>query len=509
LISISRSSVLTMIHLDRDSSVPVRQQLYARIRELIVQGNLGADTQLPSSRTLALELGVSRNTIVAAFDQLIAEGYLEARVGAGSFVAVQLPDALGRSVRAAPHIVRATGTREVRLAGEMLTRRNTSPPSLPVRPRAFALGVPSVDEFPYAAWGKIVAKRWGRSAASLSAYGAPGGLPALREVISDYLVTSRGVRCNPSQVFVVGGSQQGLNLAVRVLLDRGEPAWMENPGYHGAREAFDAVGARIVPVPVDIEGLDVQAGEAAERHPRLIYTTPSHQFPLGMTMTMQRRAQLLACASSADAWVFEDDYDSEFRYSGQPLPALQGLDEEDRVIYAGTFSKGLLPSLRLGYLVVPPDLVEPFQRAHTVSGLDGSLLDQTVVADFIREGHFARHIRRMRRLYATRRELLVESLRRHLGGMIDVGLPASGTHLVASLRDGVSDVDACRVAAENGVIMTPLSSAYIGTGQSGLLLGYASVRGPLIERGVRQVASALQSLIPASPLRPLDHRVAG
>ena len=507
--SVSRSSVFAMVHIDRDATGPVRQQLYARIRELIVNGNLAADTQLPSTRTLAAELGVSRNTVVAAFDQLIAEGYIEAKVGAGSFVANRLPDALGKSTRAVPRIVRATsGRRALSLTGESLTRDDAFP-SLPIRPRAFALGIPSVDEFPYAAWGKIVARRWGPRATLLSAYGAPGGLPALREVIGDYLVTARGVRCTPSQVFVVGGSQQGLNLAVRVLLDRGDAAWLENPGYHGAREALGAVGAQITPVPVDAEGLDVRAGEATQAHPRFIYVTPSHQFPLGTTMTMRRRAELLALASKVDAWVFEDDYDSEFRYSGQPLPALQGLDDEDRVIYAGTFSKGLLPSLRLGYLVVPPDLVEPFQRAHTVSGLDGSLLDQTVVADFIREGHFARHIRRMRRLYATRRELLVESLRRHLGGTIDVGLPASGTHLVVYLRDGVSDVDACRVAAANGVVMTPLSSAYIGTGQSGLLLGYASVRGPLIERGVRQVASALRSLVPASPVRPLDHRVAG
>ena len=213
--------------------------------------------------------------------------------------------------------------------------------------------------------------------------------------------------------------------------------------------------------------LDVRAGEATQPHPRFIYVTPSHQFPLGTTMTMQRRAQLLALASKVDAWVFEDDYDSEFRYSGRPLPALQGLDEENRVIYAGTFSKGLLPSLRLGYLVVPANLVDAFQNAHAVAGVHGSLVDQAVVADFIREGHFARHIRRMRRLYATRRELLVASLRRHLGSMIDVTLPSSGTHVVVGLPAGISDVDACQAAAANGVVTTPLSSAYIGTGPSG------------------------------------------
>ncbi len=502
--SVSRSSVFAMVHLDRDATVPVRQQLYARIRELIVNGNLAADTQLPSTRTLAAELGVSRNTVVAAFDQLIAEAYLEAKVGAGSFVANRLPDALGKSTRATPRIVRATPRRRaLSLTGESLTRHDAFS-SLPIRPRAFALGIPSVDEFPYAAWGKIVAKRWGPQATSLSAYGAPGGLPALREVIADYLVTARGVRCTPSQVFVVGGSQQGLNLAVRVLLDRGDAAWLENPGYHGAREALGAVGAQITPVPVDAEGLDVSAGEATQPHPRFIYVTPSHQFPLGTTMTMRRRAELLALASKADAWVFEDDYDSEFRYSGRPLPALQGLDEENRVIYAGTFSKGLLPSLRLGYLVVPANLVDAFQNAHAVSGLHGSLVDQAVVADFLREGHFARHIRRMRRLYATRCELLVESLHRHLGTIIDVALPSSGTHVVMGLPAGISDVDACRAAAANGVVTTPLSSAYIGAGPSGLLLGYASVRGPLIERGVRQLASALRSLAGVD-----DCRVAG
>jgi GntR family transcriptional regulator/MocR family aminotransferase len=507
--SISRSSVLALVHLDRDARIPVRQQLYARIRELILRGHLAADVQLPSSRTLVAELGVSRNTVVAAFDQLIAEGYLEAKVGAGSFVASTLPDALGKSVRAAPQIVRSSrARRELSRTGETLTRRDATLP-LPIRPRAFALGIPSVDEFPHAAWARIVAKRCGRSGASLSAYGAPGGLRALREVVSDYLVTARGVRCTPAQVFIVGGSQQGLNLAVRILLDRGDSAWLENPGYHGAREALDAAGARITPVPVDSDGLDVSAGEAIEAHPRFVYVTPSHQFPLGTTMTMRRRAQLLALASKVDAWVFEDDYDSEFRYAGRPLPALQGLDDENRVIYAGTFSKGLLPSLRLGYLVVPTDLVDAFQRAHSVAGLHGSMLDQAVVADFIREGHFARHIRRMRRLYATRRELLIESLHRHLGSLIDVALPSSGTHVVVHLPAGMSDVDACRAAAANGVVTTPLSSAYIGAAPPGLLLGYASVRGPLIERGVRQLASALQSLDPAPRVGTVDRRVAG
>ena len=490
----SRSTVLALIDLDRSARESLTQQIYARVRELIVCGRVAPGAQIPSTRALAAELGVSRNTVVAAFEQLWSEGYLRGKVGAGSFVASQLPEILTDAPRARPRVVRTiAGGRGVSSASRAMSATGSQLGN-GFSPRAFALGVPAVEEFPHAIWSRLVAKRWRRAARSFMSYGSAAGLGALRSAVADYLVTSRGVRCDASNVFIVSGSQQALDVIARVLLDIGDPVWMEEPGYLGARAAFAGAGGSIVPVPVDEEGLDVAAAVALEPAPKAVYVTPSHQFPLGKTMSMSRRRELIDFAARADAWIIEDDYDSEFRYEGRPLSAIQGLDEEGRTVYVGTFSKVLLPGLRLGYVVVPPELVEPVHAARAVGGLHASLVDQAVVADFMNEGHHARHIRRMRGIYAERRDILVEALAREMGGLVEVSTPVAGVHLVAHLCDGRSDVDATSAAQRAGIVTVPLSESYYAKPLlSGLVLGYAGTSAQHIPRAVERLAKALSA----------------
>jgi GntR family transcriptional regulator/MocR family aminotransferase len=326
----------------------------------------------------------------------------------------------------------------------------------------------------------------------LLGYGHPAGYGPLREEISVYLRASRAVLCEPGQVIVVSGSQQALDLCARVLLDPGDAAWVEDPGYGGARAALLGSGARLVPVPVDGEGLNVAAGKMREPKARLACVTPSHQYPTGTTMSLGRRLELLAWAEESGGWVIEDDYDSEYRYTGRPLEALQGLGEGGRVVYVGTFSKVLFPALRLGYLVVPPGLVDAFVSARELVDRQPPGVDQAVLARFMSEGHFARHLRRMRVLYATRRTALLEAAERHLKGLLKVRPAEAGMHLVGELPEGFDDREASRLAAEAG-IEAPAISVYGGAG-SGLMLGYAAVGEEEIEASVRRLAAALRPL---------------
>ncbi|MGH3145626.1 MAG: PLP-dependent aminotransferase family protein, partial [Rubrobacter sp.] len=356
------------VSLNPTSDAPYYRQLYEGVRSAILSGLLPVGTRLPSTRTLATELGVSRTTAVTAFDQLLAEGYLEGKVGSGTFVAGSLPDDL-LSVRERVECESGPARSGRRLSGRGAMLAAT--PATAVRdrgsPRAFRPGVPALDEFPYAVWRRISGKVWRRPSGGLLGYGDPAGYWPLREAISGHLRTARGVRCLPEQVIVVSGSQQALDLAARVLLDPGDAVWVEDPGYTGARGALSGAGARLVPVPVDGEGLEVEKGIEREPDARLACVTPSHQYPLGVTMNLGRRLVLLGWAGSSGAWVVEDDYDSEYRYTGRPLEALQGLDTGERVLYVGTFSKVLFPALRLGYLVVPPDLIEAFTSARELT----------------------------------------------------------------------------------------------------------------------------------------------
>lgn len=491
-----------MVPVNRSSGVPLHKQLYDGLREAIFAGRFPAGARLPSTRGLAVELGVSRNTITGAFSQLLAEGYLEGRVGSGTFVAGVLPDEMLKTRRGSrgfgierEETLPSSGRRLSR-RGELLAATQTVTVRDMGRLRAFRPCVPALDEFPIRKWRLLASRRLRRSTSDLLGYGDPAGYLPLREAIAGYLGAARAVRCSPEQVVVVSGSQQALDLVARVLLDPGEAAWVEDPGYSGARAALVGAGARLVPVPVDEEGLDVSAGIEREAGALLAYVTPSHQYPLGPTMGLARRLELLRWASGAGAWIVEDDYDGEYRYSGRPLEALQGLDAEGRVIYVGTFSKVLFPALRLGYLVVPPDLTDTFVAARELSDRHAPVIEQAVLTDFITEGHFARHVRRMRTLYASRQEALVDAAKKELDGLIDVSPAEAGMHLVGFLPEGSDDHEASRMAAAHGVEAPPISSYALeplpGRPSSrGLLLGYAAFTEPEILRGIRQLATAL------------------
>ncbi len=482
------------ISLDASSGVPYYRQLYEGLRRAILSGMLPAGTRLPSTRALAAELGVSRTTVVAAFDGLLAEGYLEGKVGSGTYVAASLPEELLSVREKVDRGPRPAGSgRRLSGRGAFLAATPTTVARGAGSPRAFRPGVPALDEFPHAAWRRISGKLWRRPPGGLLGYGDPAGYWPLREAISGYLGSARAVRCVPEQVIVVSGSQQALDLAARVLLDPGDAVWVEDPGYIGARGALSAAGARLVPVPVDGEGLTVAAGIEREPGARLACVTPSHQYPLGVTMSLGRRLELLGWADRTGAWVIEDDYDSEYRYTGRPLEALQGLDTGERVLYVGTFSKVLFPALRLGYLVVPADLAEAFGAARELADRHPPTVDEAILADFIAEGHFLRHLRRMRALYAERQRALVEEAARELPGLLDVSPTAAGMHLVGWLPEGVDDREASRRAAALGVEAPPVS-LYGGEpgGGGGLMLGYAAVGEVGIRAGVRRLATALR-----------------
>jgi GntR family transcriptional regulator / MocR family aminotransferase len=488
----------TGITLDPAGQLPMHRQLYRRLRAAILAGELSPGTRLPSTRSLATELGISRTTALTAYEQLRDEGYLDGKVGAGTTVAeLSGPGpALAASTHAAPQAPQAPprpalSARGATMAGD---RWRLRPPDwLGPGLRAFPLGLPAVDAFPGQLWTRILARRARRSLDGLLGYQNPAGYRPLREAIAAYLSMARGVRCTPDQTLVVSGAQAGLDLAARLLLDPGDPVWVEDPGYYGARGALVGAGARLIPIPVDTDGLDVAAGQRREPAARLAYVTPSHQFPVGVTMSLPRRLALLAWANQAGAFVLEDDYESEYRYVGRPLPALQGLDEAGRIIYVGSFSKVLFPSLRIGYLVVPDGLVDAFTAAHRLSQIHVPALEQAVLADFLAEGHFGRHVRRMRALYAARGAALIRAIRRLAGGALEVRSAHAGLHLVGWLPTGIDDRTAAARAAEHGVQAQPLSAhALQPPSRGGLLLGYAAVPQPEIEQGVRRLAEALR-----------------
>ena len=490
--------MINAIALDPASDAPLHRQLYEAMRKAILSGRLNAGAKLPSTRTLAEQLDLSRNTVMSAYDQLLVEGYLVGQRGSGTYVAEQVPDRLVLAKRAAPRAPEGVDTGKPRLS-----KRGAAVAAAPSPFRAlartppgaapFQIGSPAYDEFPADVWGRLLNRRWHRSWSDLLPDKQLGGYGPLRQAIAEYLVTARGVRCTAEQVIVVSGSQQAFSLAAHVLLDPGECAWVEDPGYIAVHGALVAAGARPCPVPVDDEGLDVAAGRKTYPKARVAFVTPAHQMPLGITMSLPRRLALLEWAERNDGWVFEDDYDSEFRYEGRPLSSLQGLDASGRVIYCGTFSKVLSPSLRIAYLVVPEPLVDAFIAAKSFTDVRTAPLEQAVLTDFITEGHFLRHVRRMRALYAERQAVLVQAAGRELNGLLDVPPMGAGMHLVGWLRDGVDDRAAAARAKALGMRVISLSDCRLeSTGRGALLLGYAAVNESQIVQGVRRLRSALR-----------------
>lgn len=501
----SNTAMSSLIPLRHHAAAPLHRQVYDGLRRAILAGQLLPGSRLPASRALATELTLSRTTVLQAYQQLLAEGYLEARPGSGTFVAPLLPahsqlvatvsadhDAQPKQPYSSPPLSRR-GQRwlaEIQATAPYFATESSAG-------RAFRLGLPALDAFPVATWGRLLGRRYRESARALLGPPHPGGYAPLREAIAAYLGTTRGVRCTAEQVIVVAGSQQALDLVARVSLNPGDAAWIEDPGYLGARTALQGAEVELIPVPIAADGFDLEAAQARRPDARLAYITPSHQFPLGRTMSLSRRLALLEWANRAQGWILEDDFDSEFRYADRPLAALQGLDHSGHVLYVGTFSQALSPSLRLGYVVAPQALVRPLLAAHASAALHPPTLEQAVLADFIAGGHFARHLRRLRRLYAERQAVLLAEAERHLAGMMTLEPDATGLHLIGWLADGLDERALARQAAEQaGIYCYPLALFCLELYPRGaVLLGYAAPSIDEIRAGVRRLARICRTLL--------------
>jgi GntR family transcriptional regulator / MocR family aminotransferase len=462
--------------------------LYVELRAAILEGRLGPGARLPASRDFASQYGLSRGTVVSVFERLQAEGYLSCRVGVGTSVnRVAAPPPSGQMSKP-PAYIRRVASAQVRPKPFV-----DLPFTRGIRP--FHIGNPDISEFPAELWGRIAADRARNFRSWLNTDEDRRGYGPLREAIAEYLRTSRGVRCSPEQVVLVSGIQQGLDLLARFLLKRDDPIWMEDPGYFGATVAFGNVGAKMIPVPVDEEGLSVSAGKRLCMHAKGVYLTPAHQFPLGVTLSLERRIAVLNWASRIGAFVIEDDYDSEYRFEGQPAPALQSLDTHSNVIFIGSFSKTMFPSLRMGYVVLPAGLVDSFLSFRMKTDFRNSSFDQAVLCEFIAEGHLARHLRRMRTLYARRLTALIEGGKEHLSGVLELSNVRAGLYTIGFLRNGLSSRQAEKLAAAQGVEVLAVDRyTFRRPDPKGLLIGFAGYDEGAIREGLIRLSRALRSV---------------
>lgn len=480
----------------RRADRPLYRQIYEAIRMAILSGEFGPGKRLAATRALARELGVSRITVLNAYEQLFAEGYLDGKGGAGTFVAAELPDNLLKTetIKRSKQ-KKADAPLHLSPFGEKLALKDLGS----IRSRTIAKfqpfqnGLTAVDKFPFEIWSRIAARVHRNPSREILGYGDPQGYFPLREAISAHLRSARGVSCTPEQVIITSGAQQALDLSTRIFLSEKDSVLIEDPCYQEARSAFAAIGAKIIPVPVDAEGLSLAA---IKEKAKLIYVTPSHQYPLGVTMSLPRRLALLEWARTRNAWIIEDDYNSEFRYAGRPLASLQGLDQGGRVIYVGTFSKTIFPSIRIGCAVVPPDLVGIFTGARALNDTHSSLIDQAILTQFIVDGHFVRHVRRMRTLYEERQQTLIAECKKNLAGLLDVKRADAGMHVVGWLPEGVSDKAISRKGAEQNLKLAPIS-AYSGKKmpRGGLILGYTAFEKNQIKEGVKRLKAILSTEI--------------
>jgi GntR family transcriptional regulator/MocR family aminotransferase len=480
----------TLLVLDGDGLL--HRQVYRALRAAILDGTLTPGARLPSTRALTRDLGLSRTPVVLAYEQLLAEGYASARAGSGTYVAHTLAarPAPARAVEPA----RATVPQLSRF-GRRAVESARGLPSWRLRdvalPYDFRYGRPAYGDFPHEAWRRVLARCARRASVRALDYGPTEGLDRLREAIAGYAARARAVRCEPDDMLIVNGSQQALDLAARVLVDPGATVVLEEPHYAGARRVFEAAGARLRSVPVDVDGLRV---EELPRAARLAYVTPSHQFPTGAVLPAPRRLALLAWAERAGAWLIEDDYDGEYRYAGRPVESLQGLDRAGRVLYVGTFSKVLFPALRLGYVVVPHALRRAFRAAKGLCDTGTSTLEQAALAEFIREGYFARHVSRSRLRSAGRRAALLEAVHEHLGSAAEVTGAEAGLHVLLWLR-GVPEARLSaivRAAEAVGVGVYPVTPHCRQTPRdAGLVLGYASLTEQSIREGIRRLGRVI------------------
>lgn len=472
------------LSIDRRSAMPLFRQVYAALSAAILDQRLPPGARLPATRVLAGQLGLSRTAVVAAYEQLLVEGYTTGRVGAGTYVARDLPGKPRGRVANRANAARHVDHGSPRLAGQVdVTLQNDA--------RPFNLGRTLVDARTVDIWRRLTARSLRTLSRSHLGYGDPRGSPELRSALATYLANHRAVRCDPEQVIVTSGTQHAIDLVARVLLPAGSDAWIEDPGYPLTREALAAAGVTLHPVPVDAQGLDVAAGVRLAARARAAFVTPSHQFPTGVVLSMARRLALIDWAHRAKAWIVEDDYASEFRYGGPPLAALQGLDGNARTLYVGTLNKALFPGLRIGYLIVPEVLLPRFVTARYLADRQPPGLQQDVLASFIADGHLASHIRRMRKLYREQRDRLVGALRRRAGDLLQVDAPDQGMHLAAHLNAGSSDIAIAAAALEHAVVVRPLSRFYIrAEPRQGLLLGFSGYPISSIAPAVARLAEA-------------------
>ena len=490
---------LQSISIDRNSSKTIASQLCSALRDLVLAGSLRAGERLPATRTLARDLGTARATIIEAFEQLVAEGLLESRTGAGTFVSRALEAERPVGPVSDAH---ATTVTEVRVSRLMAAASDRFVHRLPHLPRAFTTAMPDFDAFPMAQWARIASKHWRSARQFALGYGEAQGFRPLRQAIAAHLRADRGIACDWQQVFVVFGAQHAFQLIASTLIDPGDRVWFENPGAIGARNSFILHGADLVPVPVDADGLDVARGKALAPDFKAVFVTPAHQQPLGCKMSLERRFALLQAAEEAGAWIIEDDWDGELCFAGRPLPTLRGIDSAGRVIYVGTFSKSMMPSLRLGFMLAPPALVETFETALEAfsPGVPTSL--QAIVADFIDEGLFATHIRRMRKIYAEKCDWLVSAAGRQLAPWLDIQPTNTGLHTIGLLRGGLIGADVSDVAASRGLTVAPISKfCMTPIDVEGLVLGYGGLSQRQIANGVTELAAVLDTCAVGRPVR--------
>ncbi|HLW55663.1 MAG TPA: PLP-dependent aminotransferase family protein [Candidatus Angelobacter sp.] len=486
------SGFTPIIALDRRAVKPLHRQIYDAYRGTIAGRNLRPGQKVPSTRELAVQLGISRVPVLSAYSQLLAEGYLESRSGSGTFVSSSMVDQVGSSEydRQPPRV--RSGPRPVSQRSGLIPPFNLAPWLSGWG--AFTVGQPAFEHFPFQVWARLIARHSRNIRVSALTFSDPMGSPDFREAIAAYLRTARAVNCEAKQIMVVSGSQQAVEIAARVLLDPGNAVWIEEPGYRLARHVLLVAGARLVPVPVDHEGLNVAAGMEHCCSARAAYVTPSHQFPLGVTMSASRRLQLLEWAQRYGGWIIEDDYDSEYRYQDLPISSLQGLDKNSRVIYIGTFSKTLFPSLRLGYMVIPPDLIGRFLAIRHAMDVYPPHLYQAVLTDFINEGHLSRHIRRTRMVYGQRRNALVEAIKDNFGDQMEMEGAEAGMHLVVTAGNRLRDREISERAARENLWLWPLSPCYVDRNRKqGFILGFGSTDAREIPKRVSQLRRVMAS----------------
>src|SRR5438046_3652332 len=493
-----RHSILAfeMVRLDRAAAEPLHQQLYRQIRDELTSGSFNHNSsRLPSSRALAADFGVSRFTVNLALSRLHAEGYVQSKVGSGTFISEALPETFlsARTTKAAPPTERpprlSNRVKDIpdHRAGKQFDFGIAGPPGV-----SFVPAVAALDEFPIEVWERLRGQVLAQKGAHLLQYASSRGDHELRKALATYLCDYRGARCDPDQIIITAGTQQAMMISAMALVNRGEVAWIEDPGFYQARRAFGFAGATVVPRPIDREGIMI-ARRSKQPAPKIIYVTPSHQFPLGMTMSLARRTALIDFAREHDAYIFEDDHNSEFRFTGPPLPCLQGLDNSGRVIYAGTMSKILYPSLRLGYILAPEQLVEPIIKIRAVTDQHSPAIDQATLARFLTEGYFLSHIKRMRKLYSDRRDFFIEQFNKLLSDYFILEVPEAGLHFVAWLRRKTDLPFITQVCVEIGIRPSPLSSCFMKAElDPALTFGFAALSRAQIREGLIKFASALK-----------------